>query len=51
MIREPLKEIRMAGSRRDFLRSLGMGAAVGAAVHWPLGDISAAAELSRARKG
>jgi histidinol-phosphate aminotransferase len=40
----------MAGSRRDFLRSLGMGAAVGAAVHWPLGDISAAAELSRAQK-
>jgi histidinol-phosphate aminotransferase len=41
----------MARSRREFLRSLGMGAAVGAAVHWPLGDISAAAEPSRARKG
>jgi histidinol-phosphate aminotransferase len=40
----------MARSRRDFLRSLGIGAAVGAAVHWPLGDISAAAEPSRARK-
>lgn len=40
----------MARSRRDFLRSLGLGAAVGAAVHWPLGDIAAAAESSRARK-
>jgi histidinol-phosphate aminotransferase len=41
----------MARSRRDFLRSLGMGAAVGAAVHWPLGDIVAAAGPSRARTG
>ena len=41
----------MARSRRDFLRSLGIGAAVGAAVHWPLEDIAAAAEPSRARKG
>jgi histidinol-phosphate aminotransferase len=41
----------MARSRRDFLRSLGLGAAVGAAVHWPLGDIAAAAEPSRARTG
>src|ERR1700737_3445371 len=32
----------MIKSRRDFLRSLGTGAAAGAAVHWPLGDISAA---------
>jgi histidinol-phosphate aminotransferase len=50
MIREPLKEIRMAGSRRNFLRSLGMGAALGAAVYWPEGDISATAEPNRARK-
>ena len=41
----------MARSRRDFLRSLGLGAAVGAAVHWPLGDIAASAEPARARKG
>jgi histidinol-phosphate aminotransferase len=40
----------MARSRREFLRSLGLGAAVGAAAHWPLGDIAAAAEPSRARK-
>jgi histidinol-phosphate aminotransferase len=39
----------MARSRRDFL--LGLGAAVGAAVHWPLGNIAASAEPSRARKG
>src|ERR1700730_11145181 len=39
----------MARSRRAFLRSLGIGAAVGAAVHWPLGDM-AAAEPRRARK-
>jgi histidinol-phosphate aminotransferase len=32
----------MIKSRRDFLRSLGTGAAAGAAVHWPLGEISAA---------
>jgi histidinol-phosphate aminotransferase len=41
----------MARSRRDFLRSLGLGAAVGAAVHWPLGNIAASAEPNRARKG
>ena len=40
----------MARSRRDFLRSLGLGAAVGAASHWPLG-VAASAEPSRARKG
>jgi len=32
----------MTSSRRDFLRSLGIGAAAGAAVHWPLGEIPAA---------
>jgi histidinol-phosphate aminotransferase len=46
-----LKGIRMARSRRDFLRSLGLGAAVGTASHWPLGDIAAAAAPSRERKG
>jgi histidinol-phosphate aminotransferase len=40
----------MARSRRDFLRSMVVGAAVGAAVHWPLGDISTAAEPGPARK-
>jgi histidinol-phosphate aminotransferase len=40
----------MARSRRDFLRSLGFGAAVGATVHWPLADFAAAAEPARARK-
>jgi histidinol-phosphate aminotransferase len=40
----------MASSRRDFLRSLGLGAAVGAAAHWPLADVAAAAEPGRARK-
>src|SRR6266478_8002101 len=49
-MRGALKGIRMARSRRDFLRSLGLGAAVGAAVHWPLG-VAASAEPSRARKG
>jgi len=49
MIRGILKDICMARSRRDFLRSLGLGAAVGAAVHWPLGDIAAAVAPSRAR--
>jgi histidinol-phosphate aminotransferase len=39
----------MASSRRDFLRSLGLGAAVGA-THWPLAEVAAAAEPSRARK-
>ena len=32
----------MSKSRRDFLRSLGVGAAAGAAVHWPLGGVSTA---------
>src|SRR5438552_5496805 len=32
----------MTSSRRDFLRSLGIGAAAGAAVHWPLGESPAA---------
>jgi histidinol-phosphate aminotransferase len=40
----------MARSRRDFLRSLGLGAAVGAAVNWPLG-VTASAEPSRVGKG
>jgi histidinol-phosphate aminotransferase len=40
----------MVRSRRDFLRSLGMGAAVGAAVHWPLG-VAASAEPIRTKKG
>jgi histidinol-phosphate aminotransferase len=40
----------MARSRRNFLRSLGLGAAVGAAAQWPLG-VAAWAEPSRARKG
>ena len=39
----------MVKSRRDFLRSLGIGAAAGAAVHWPLGDISAASALKPSR--
>jgi histidinol-phosphate aminotransferase len=34
---ERLKEIRMTRSRRDFLHSLGIGAAAGAVVRWPLG--------------
>jgi len=50
-MRGPLKGIRMARSRRDFLRSLGLGAAVGAAVHWPLGDVAASAEPTQARRG
>jgi len=49
MIRGILKDICMARSRRDFLRSLGLGAAAGAAVHWPPGDIAAAVAPSRAR--
>ena len=32
----------MTSSRRDFLRSLGIGAAAGAAVHWALGENSVA---------
>ena len=32
----------MTSSRRTFLRSLGVGAAAGAAVRWPLGEIPAA---------
>jgi histidinol-phosphate aminotransferase len=39
----------MASSRRDFFRSLGLSAAVGAA-HWPLAEVAAAAEPSWARK-
>jgi histidinol-phosphate aminotransferase len=46
-----LKEIGMTKSRREFLRSVGAGAAVGAAGHWPLGDVSLAAGPSRERKG
>jgi histidinol-phosphate aminotransferase len=38
---ELLKEI-MTNSRRDFLRSLGIGAAAGAATRWPLGRIPTA---------
>jgi histidinol-phosphate aminotransferase len=41
----------MARSRRDFLHSLGLGAAVSAAVRWPLGVVGASAELARAQKG
>ncbi|MGA9800607.1 MAG: histidinol-phosphate transaminase [Terriglobales bacterium] len=40
----------MARSRRDFLRSLGFGAAVGATVQWPLADFAAAAEPARVGK-
>jgi histidinol-phosphate aminotransferase len=45
-----LKDIRMAKSRRDFLRSLGLSAAVGASLQWPLG-VAASAEPGRAGKG
>jgi histidinol-phosphate aminotransferase len=44
-----LKEIRMIKSRRDFLRSISLGGAAGAAAHWPLGDISAAYALEPSR--
>ena len=37
-----LQEIRMTSSRREFLRSLGIGAAAGAAAPWSLGEIPAA---------
>ena len=42
----------MTSSRRDFLRSLGMGAAAGAAVHWPLGEtaVAYASEAARAER-
>jgi histidinol-phosphate aminotransferase len=50
-MRGPLKEIRMARSRRDFLHSLGLGAAVSTAVPWPLGVVGASAEPARAQKG
>src|SRR5882724_1143099 len=47
--KKPSQEIRMTSSRRDFLRSLGIGAAAGAAVQWPLGEVPAAyASESRA---
>jgi histidinol-phosphate aminotransferase len=39
----------MTSSRRGFLRSLGFGAAAGAAVNWPWGEISAASELTSSR--
>ncbi len=39
----------MTSSRRDFLRSLGIGAAAGAAVQWPLGEIPAAYASEAAR--
>lgn len=42
----------MTSSRRDFLRSLGIGAAAGAAVHWPLGEtaVAYASEAARAER-
>jgi histidinol-phosphate aminotransferase len=47
---EQLKEISMIKSRRNFLRSLSMGAAAGAAVHWS-GSIQAhAVEPDRTRQ-
>jgi len=48
-LQELLKEIRMTSSRRDFLRSLGIGAAAGAAVSWPMGKIPAAYAFEPAR--
>ena len=36
----------MIKSRRSFLQTLGVGAAAGAAVRWPLGDVSALAAAS-----
>ncbi len=39
----------MTSSRRDFLRSLGIGAAAGAAVSWPMGKIPAAYAFEPAR--
>ncbi len=39
----------MIRSRRDFLRSIGIGAAAGAAVHWPLEGRSAAYAFEPAR--
>lgn len=39
----------MTSSRRDFLRSLGIGAAAGATVQWPMGNIPAAFASEPAR--
>ena len=39
----------MIRSRREFLRSLGVGAAVGTAVQWPLGNLAAAHAVEPAR--
>src|ERR1700730_9799835 len=36
------RRYRMTSSRRVVLRAVGIGAAAGAAVHWPLGEIPAA---------
>ena len=41
----------MISSRRNFLQALGIGAAAGAAVHWPLGDVSKAHAFEAARTG
>lgn len=41
----------MTSSRRGFLRSLGVGAAAGAAVRWPWGDTSEASDLKPSRPG
>jgi histidinol-phosphate aminotransferase len=41
--------MRMTRSRRDFLRSLGIGAAAGAAIHWPLENVSTAYAFQTAR--
>lgn len=47
--RTPLKQIGVTRSRRDFLRSVGLGCRSREAAHWPLGDVSVAAEPSRER--
>src|SRR5712692_7327124 len=39
----------MIASRRNFLRSLGVGAAAGAVVRWPLAGISTAAAFEPSR--
>jgi len=39
----------MTSSRRNFLRSLGMGAAGGAVVQWPVGPIPAAYAFASTR--
>jgi histidinol-phosphate aminotransferase len=46
---EELKGDPMINSRRNFLRSLSLGAVTSAAVHWPLGDLSAASAFEPVR--